>query len=215
VLILNFPTANRKKLSQHFQSGKVHVLENSMRSPVLTPTIHPNPDLPNIRQMSKIMRPYIENIVNVKGVGNCGYQVISRQMSMDEKNHILVRSSLVHELKTNKRDYMPIFGSEERFEYIMNCLHPPTNNARIAYIDMWLTLPDMGHIVATCYNRVVVQLISPERCICETFFQIRYAPPLNPHAHIMWLGLILNHFIQVLDRQDLFKDIISTEPKPP
>jgi len=72
------------------------------------------------------MRPYIENIVNVKGDGNYGYLVIARHMGIDEENHILVRSALIHELKTNKRDYMPIFGSEERFEYIMNGLHPPT-----------------------------------------------------------------------------------------
>jgi hypothetical protein len=122
--------------------------------------------------MSKIMRPYIEIIVNFKGDGNCGFRVIARHMGMDEEYHILVRSALIHELKTNKRDYLPIFGSEERFEYIMNGLHPPTNSDGIAYIDKWLTLLDMGHIVATCYNRVVVQLVSPERGLCETFFSI-------------------------------------------
>ena len=35
--------------------------------------------------MSKIMRPYIENIVNVKGDDNCGFQVIARHMGMDEE----------------------------------------------------------------------------------------------------------------------------------
>jgi len=51
-------------------------------------------------------------------------------------------------------------------------LHPPTNNGGIALEDKWLTLPDMGYIVATCYNRVVVQLVLPERGICETYFLI-------------------------------------------
>jgi len=66
-------------------------------------------------------------------------------------------------LKTNKYDYLLIFGSDERFEYFMNGLHPPTNNGGIGYIDKWLTLSYMDHIVATCYNRVVVQLISPKK----------------------------------------------------
>jgi len=79
---------------------------------------------------------------------------------VDDENHILVCCEFIHELKTNKRDYLPIFGSEERFEYIMNDLHPPINSGGIAYIDKWLTFPDVGHIVATCYNRVVVQLVS-------------------------------------------------------
>jgi len=52
----------------------------------------------------------------------------------------------------------------------MNGLHPPKNNGGIAYIDKWLTLPNMGQIVATCYNRVVAQLVLPERGLRETFF---------------------------------------------
>jgi len=191
------------------------------------------------------MRPYIENIVNVKMDGNCGFHVIARHMGMDEENHILVRSALIPKLKTNKRDYLPIFGSEEPFQYIMNDLRPPTNSGGIAYLDKWLTLPDMRHIVVICYNSVVVQVVFPERGIYETFFPFRGAPPLNPHAHIMCLGLIPGHFLHVylkddcrlppscmewknhkigeaerwefefLDRQALFKDIMSMESKPP
>jgi hypothetical protein len=97
----------------------------------------------------------------------------------------------------------------------------------------------MCHIVATCYN-----LTLPERGICETFFPIRGATPLNLHAHIMWIGLIPNHFIHVymkegcpilssctkgknhkidevekqefafMHRQALFKDLMSKGPKP-
>ena len=119
--------------------------------------------------MPKIMRPYNENIMTVKGNDNCGYWVIDRHIGMDEKNHVLVRSALIHELKTNKNGYLPIFGSEERFEYIMNGLPYPTNGGGISYLDKWLTLPDMGRIITTCYNRVV-QSISPKIDICETFF---------------------------------------------
>jgi len=50
--------------------------------------------------------------VNVKGGGNCGFRVVARHMGMDEENHILVRSALIHELKNNKSDYLPIFGLE-------------------------------------------------------------------------------------------------------
>jgi len=50
--------------------------------------------------MPKITRPCIENIVNVKEDGNCGFQIIVRHMGM-------------------------------------------------------------GHIVATCYNKTVVQLVLP------------------------------------------------------
>ena len=55
----------------------------------------------------------------------------------------------------------------------------------------------MGHIIATCYNRSVIQLVLPERGIRETYFSIRGAPPLNPHSNIMCLGLIPGYFLHI------------------
>jgi hypothetical protein len=166
-------------------------------------------------------------------------------MGMDEKNHVLVRHALINELKNHKSDYLLIFGTEKRFKLILDGLHPPTSRSGIAFEDKWLTLPDMGHIIAICYNRVVVYLTLPEKGICETYFPIRGALPLNPHSNITCLCLILGHFLQVLlkedcplppscmewmnnkigetekwhfafiDRQAAFKDLMSKEPKPP
>jgi len=151
-----FPDSQSPQTKSSFSKRKNVCYGHSSCSPVSIPTIHLILDLPYITQMSKIIKTYIENIVNVKGDGNYGYQVIARHMGMNEENHLLVRSALIHELKTNKRDYFPIFRSDERFEYIMNDLHPTTNSGGIVYIDKWLTLSDMSHIVATWYNRVVV-----------------------------------------------------------
>jgi len=109
----------------------------------------------------------------------------------------LVRSALIEELKNHKSDYLPIFGTEKHFKYILDGLHPPTNSSGIALEDKWLTLPDMGHIISTCYNRVVVQLVLSERGIFETYYPIRVAPPLNPHSNILCLGLIPDHFLLV------------------
>jgi len=59
-------------------------------------------------------------------------------------------------MPSNKSDYLQIFGSEVCFQYIMNDLYPPTNSGVIAYINKWLTLPDMGYIIVICYNRVIL-----------------------------------------------------------
>jgi len=80
----------------------------------------------------------------------------------------------------------------------------PTNSSGIALEDKWLTLPDISHIIATCYNRVVVRLVLPERGICETYFPIRCAPPLNPHSNILCLGLIPDHFLHVFFLKKVF-----------
>jgi len=61
----------------------------------------------------------------------------------------------------------------------------------------------MGHIIATCYNRVVVLLTLPEMGgVCETYFSIRSALPLKPHSNIMCLCLIPGHFLHVLLKED-------------
>jgi len=113
-----------------------------------------------------IMRPYIEDIVNVKGDGNCGFRVIAKHLRMDEDSHVLVRHALSNKLKNHKSDYLPIYGTEKRFKLIFDGLHPPTSKSGIMSVDKWLTTTDMGHIFATCYNRVVVLLTFPEKGIC-------------------------------------------------
>jgi len=47
---------------------------------------------------------------------------------------------------------------ERRCNYILNRLHPPKNGSGFALSDKLLTLPDMGHIVASYYNRLAVEL---------------------------------------------------------
>jgi len=81
--------------------------------------------------------------------------------------------------------------------------------------------------------------------VCETYFPLRSAPPLNPHSNIMCLCLIPDHYLHVilkegcplppscmewnnnkigeaenwnfqfLDRQAAFNELLSKEPKPP
>ncbi|AES59588.2 hypothetical protein MTR_1g023090 [Medicago truncatula] len=97
-------------------------------------------------------RPYIEDIVNVKGDGNCGFRVIARHLGMDEDSHVLVRHALINELKNHKSDYLSIYAIEKRFKVTLDGLHPPTSRSGIALEDKWLNTSDMGHIIATCYN---------------------------------------------------------------
>jgi hypothetical protein len=49
-------------------------------------------------------------------------------------------------------------------------LHPPENSSGFALEDKWFTLPDMGGIIATYYNRVVMELPNHGIGISETFF---------------------------------------------
>ncbi|CAJ2641845.1 uncharacterized protein LOC123914953 [Trifolium pratense] len=62
---------------------------------------------------------------------------------------------------------------------------------------MVIVKSDMGHILATAYNRVVVLLTKHEIGYCETYFPLRGRPPLDPSARIMCVGMVPNHFVYV------------------
>ncbi|AES95689.1 hypothetical protein MTR_5g028280 [Medicago truncatula] len=107
--------------------------------------------------MPKFMRPYIEGIVDVIGDGHCGFRAIAESVGLMEESHVMVRIALIKELKEHRSKYIEIYASEPRYNYILDGLHPPKNPISFAPPDKWLTLPDMGHIVASCYNRPVLE----------------------------------------------------------
>jgi len=71
-------------------------------------------------------------------------------------------------------------------------LHPPTNSGAIALVDKWLTLPNMGHIVANYYNRFVVLLPNNEIGTSESIFPLRGLPPAKQKIPVMCLGLMIS-----------------------
>jgi len=84
--------------------------------------------------------------------------------------------------------------SEPHYNYILDGLHPPKNASSFAPPDKWLTLRDMRHIVASCYNRSVVEMTTLDIGVSETFFPLRGRPPVNLKNNMICLGLISNHF---------------------
>lgn len=68
------------------------------------------------------MHKYIERIVNVKGDGNCGFQVVYALLSKGEVNHTLVCHQLIYELRTHKESYTQFYGKKEIFDAIHSFL---------------------------------------------------------------------------------------------
>ena len=145
--------------------------------------------------MPKFMRPYTERIVDVIGDGHCGFRAIAESVGLAEEGHVMVRRPLIKELKEHTNKNNEIYVSERCYNYIVDGLHPPKNASSFAPPDKWLTLPDMGHIVASCYNRTVLVMTTLDIGVSETFFSLRGRPPVNPKSNMIFLGLILNHFV--------------------
>jgi len=107
--------------------------------------------------MSRFMLPFIEKVVDVIGDGHCGFRAIAEFMGLTEQSHIMIRIHLIQELKDHRDDYVEVYAGDNRYNYILNGLHPPANMKGCAHlVDKWLTFPDMRHIVANYYKRCVV-----------------------------------------------------------
>jgi hypothetical protein len=114
-----------------------------------------------------------KKIVDVKGDGNCGFQVLAEHLGVGEDSYSIIRYTLIKELNNHKSDYMSMFGSETHFKYTKDGLYPSYSMTKIVPKEKWLTLPDMDQIIAIDYNKVVVELTKLENGILETFFLVR------------------------------------------
>jgi hypothetical protein len=90
-------------------------------------------------------------------------------------------------------------GGKDRLQVLFDSLYPPKVKTSIAPEEKWLTVPDMGHVIATLYGKGVV-VLKYGNGFSETCFPLRGRPPANPSSRIMCLGLILNHFVHVFLR---------------
>ncbi|KAI4357667.1 hypothetical protein L6164_001601 [Bauhinia variegata] len=136
---------------------------------------------------------YIEDVIDVTADGNCGYRAIATLLGKGEESWAQVRLDLIKEIKTWHADYVQIFGSKERVQELVNSLY--VDNLSFAPCDKWMTIPDMGYVIASRYNVVLVYLsISGSM----TFLPLR-GPPVSPsNQRLISIGFLPNsHFVPV------------------
>jgi len=67
-------------------------------------------------QFQSFIHDFIDNIVDVKVDGNCGYRPIAGLLGMGEDSWSLVRNHLLKELVKFSYDYIKLFGGTDIFE---------------------------------------------------------------------------------------------------
>ncbi|XP_058741484.1 uncharacterized protein LOC131613863 [Vicia villosa] len=129
------------------------------------------------------------------GDGNCGFRSVSALLGKGEDAHELVRHDLIKELVNHKDSYTWIFGDETKFESLNEALVPW--GGAYAPVSHWMRFLDMGHLIASAYDIVCIDLT--RYGFCETFFPLRTAPPTNPIDRIIYVGWLAKsrHFVQV------------------
>ncbi|KAI5394304.1 hypothetical protein KIW84_061117 [Lathyrus oleraceus] len=135
-------------------------------------------------------RSYIEDVVNVESDGNCGFRVIASLHGYGEDGWPMVRRELGLEIidKDGSTLYDKLFSnrlSEVRESLMIESFgsQPP---------EKWLSLPDMGYLIANRYNVVLVCLGN----LCMTFFPMTSSH--SPNISIYCIGFVNhNHWVQV------------------
>ncbi|MCI20647.1 receptor-like protein kinase, partial [Trifolium medium] len=157
--------------------------------------------------MPKFMHPFIEDIIDVKGDGYCGYGAVCLYNKGTEEDFELLRLNMKRELSLHKELYVKLFGGEDRLTYITDALFPPPRKSRhaVAPRDKWFTYPDMGFVVATLLERVVVLLSKVDRSGgSNTCFPLRGIPPSDlsdMSTKILCIGALPDHFVLVKLKQ--------------
>jgi len=138
------------------------------------------------------IHPFIEEIIDVKADSNCGYRAVAAQLGMGEESWALVRQDLIRELQQWQDIYTKLFGSNDRVAELRQSLYVDKETST----KKWMTIPDMGYVIASRYNVVLVALSLRESM---TFFPLRGRPPLSESRHrLIAIGLVHDcHFVQV------------------
>ncbi|KAK9927755.1 hypothetical protein M0R45_024922 [Rubus argutus] len=190
--LLSQPLESRQRNSPNAGLSIVH--SNQERQPEAVDKVYHNQStkpLEFIDVCPLVLRPYILDVKDVARDGHCGFRAIASLCNNDEDGWVKVRKNLINELKSNEAHYVQLFGSVQR----VNQLHHALNYFGSSCLrEHWMTMPDMGHIIASCYNVILIHLSSAQ---CFTFFPLRTVPISASSPIEIAIGLVNDHFVQV------------------
>ncbi|KAI5391986.1 hypothetical protein KIW84_076689 [Lathyrus oleraceus] len=130
------------------------------------------------------------DVVNVESDGNCGFRVIASLHGYGEDGWSMVRRELGLELIDKDRStlYDKLFSN--RLSAVRESLMIESFGSQPP--EKWMSLPDMGYLIANRYNVVLVCLGNP----CITFFPMTSSH--SPNVSIYCIGFVnQNHWVQV------------------
>ena len=145
-----------------------------------------------VDEFSVVLQSYICHIKDVIADGNYSFRAITDIIGLGEDEWAQVRKDLLNKLYSHLDDYGKLYGHERVNELIHILSY--YENWPVSF-DRWMTMPDMGHLIASCYNVVLFHLSSVQRL---TFFPLR-----SEQVHILSrrniaLGYVFgNHFVEV------------------
>ncbi|XP_058726299.1 uncharacterized protein LOC131597631 [Vicia villosa] len=142
-----------------------------------------------IVQFPDYIRPFIDDIVDVMDDGNCGFRAIASLHGYGTDGWSMVRRDLEKEIiGPRSKLYEDLFG--QRLPTVRSSL--VIENLGQQPPNKWMTLPELGYVIANRYNVVLVSLGH----LSLSYFPMTSAH--SPNASIYCIGFVNgNHWVQV------------------
>ena len=105
---------------------------------------------------------FIDEVVNVVNDGNCGYRVFELHVYHSEEYWGLVRGHCYEELVRGWELYKEMFGESRCQQLLGSCI--ADHSTSFQPMQKWMTLPDMGYVLANAYQRPVVSVARTGSC---------------------------------------------------
>ncbi|XP_057488525.1 protein FAR1-RELATED SEQUENCE 2-like [Actinidia eriantha] len=138
------------------------------------------------------LRPYFRHVKDVAADGNCGFRVIGGLMGFGEEGWLQVRKDLLSELHSHADLYRQLYGTQDRVDGLTHTL---SDFEVCPGYDRWMIMPDMGHLISSCYNVVLCHLSLKQ---CLTFLPLRSEPIPTSSRKEITIGFVNdNHFVEV------------------
>ncbi|XP_073222076.1 uncharacterized protein [Cicer arietinum] len=137
------------------------------------------------------------DIIDVGDDGNCGYRAATVLLGMSENCWAFIHQQCVIELQEFMSHYEILFGGEN---YVRQLIHN-VYVEQVASKDNRMTLPEMGYVIASKFNLVVVALSLKQS---QTYFPLRSPPTTSMSDHrVIVIAFVKNcHFVQVYLKSD-------------
>ncbi|KAK9166942.1 hypothetical protein Scep_002133 [Stephania cephalantha] len=124
--------------------------------------------------------PHVEAIIDMVSDGNCGYRCIASGLRLaDVDGWRIVRRRMYDEIIGYEDLWREVLRSS--FETVKNAVHCPEKQEGASFKE-WLTLPDMGLLVSTAFNVILVNLSHGS---ASTFLPLRSTPPSSLHNRLI------------------------------
>ncbi|XP_019158464.1 PREDICTED: uncharacterized protein LOC109155202 [Ipomoea nil] len=148
---------------------------------------------PYILQLPVIFHPFIMQVQDVRYDGNCGFRAVALCLGFKEDEWFKIRSNLIEELESHKMEYTNMFGTQGWYN-VYNMLNFFAQD-RCAPVEHWMTMPEMGVLIASRYN-VILHVLSMAGS--TTYLPLRSSPPPWYEHVAIALGYVNNnHYVKV------------------